>query len=197
MIRLLGNIPQSCTIAFSGGVDSVAAADFFLNGRKDVSIAFFHHGTEHSERSVEWVRNFADSRKCELKIGKIERDRDKNESLEEYWRNERYRFLHSIDNLVITAHHLDDAIETWIFSSLHGNPRVIPYRRHNVVRPFLKTRKKYLRGWCERRGISWIEDHSNRDPRFMRNYIRETIMPGAFKVNPGLYKTIIKKYDTF
>ena len=47
------------------------------------------------------------------------------ESLEEHWRNERYKFLHS-DDPVITGHNLDDVIEWYLFSSLHGQSKIIP-----------------------------------------------------------------------
>jgi len=112
--------------------------------------------------------------------------------MEEYWRNERYRFLSMYDFPVITAHHLGDAVETWIFNSLHGNPRIMPYKRGNVIRPFLITPKQELVDWVQRRGLSWCEDESNNDLKYMRNLIRHKIVPEAFLINPGL-DTVVKK----
>jgi tRNA(Ile)-lysidine synthase len=195
MIRYIGKLPISCTVAFSGGVDSVATADFLLRGRKQVSLAFFDHGTQHSQQSIPFIEEYSKRNSLPLTIGRISRAKDPNESMEEYWRNERYRFLHSISGPVITAHHLDDAIETWIFTSLHGTPRVIPYSNGNVIRPFLATPKSQLRNWCVRRNIPWVEDESNLDEKYMRNLIRQRIVPEALKVNPGLHKTILKKYN--
>lgn len=194
MIRLLGKLPLSCTVAFSGGVDSVAIADFLLRGRKQVSLAFFHHGTQHSQRSLSFIKEFSKQRSVPLIILKVSREKDPRESMEEYWRIERYRFLHSISGPVITGHHLDDAVETWIFTSLHGNPQVIPYSNKNVIRPFLTTPKSELREWCLRHDLTWFEDESNQDEKYMRNLIRRRIVPEALKVNPGLHKTIAKKY---
>ena len=194
MISFLGKLPLSCTVAFSGGVDSVAIADFLLRGRKQVSLAFFDHGTYHSQQSIAFIEEYAKRHSLPLTIGRISRVKDSNESMEEYWRNERYRFLHSIADPVITAHHLDDAIETWIFTSLHGTPRVIPYSNGNVIRPFLVTPKHQLKDWCVRRNVSWFEDESNQDEKYMRNLIRHRMVPEALKVNPGLHKTIAKKY---
>jgi tRNA(Ile)-lysidine synthase len=95
---------------------------------------------------------------------------------------------------VVTAHHLDDAVETWVFTSLHGESRLIPYSRGNVIRPFLLTPKSELVSWCERRGLAWSEDPSNTDTAYMRNLIRHKILPEALKVNPGLRTVVRKKY---
>lgn len=195
MIRFLGKLPRKCVVAFSGGVDSVAVTDFLLNGKRDVHLAFFHHGTSTSDEAEKFSKEFSRERGLSLSIGRIGKERSPNESMEEYWRNERYRFLSMYDYPVITAHHLGDAVETWIFNSLHGNPRIMPYKRGNVIRPFLITPKSELIGWAERKGLKWVEDGSNADLKYMRNLIRHRIVPEAMKVNPGL-DTVVKKMHT-
>jgi tRNA(Ile)-lysidine synthase len=192
MIKFIGKLPRKCVVAFSGGVDSVAVVDFLLNGKRDVHLAFFHHGTDVSTSAEEYVRKFAVDRGLSLSVGRIGRDRCVGESPEEFWRNERYRFLDMYDYPVITGHHLGDAVETWVFNCLHGNPRLLPYRRGNVIRPFLITPKTELISWAERRGLTWAEDKSNEDLKYMRNLIRHKIVPEALKVNPGL-DTVVKK----
>lgn len=194
MIRFLGEIPNKCIVAFSGGVDSVAVVDFLLNGRKDVTLAFFNHGTLTSESAQNFVIDFATRRGIDLHVGRLFREKKHDESQEEFWRNERLRFFSSLDSPVYTAHHLDDAVETWIFTSLHGDPKLIPYQSGNVIHPFLITPKKEFVSWCKRKKLDWIEDESNNDVRFMRNLIRHKIVPEALKVNPGLHKVIKKKY---
>lgn len=194
MIRILGKIPKQCVVAFSGGVDSVAIADFLLQGKKNISLAFFDHGTHTSEIARGFVVEFAKQRNLELHIGRVEREKSKDESWEEYWRNERHRFFLSFDVPVVTAHHLDDAIETWIFNSLHGSPRLMPLSTGNVIHPFLITPKSELVSWCERKNLMWMEDQTNYDTRYMRNRIRHNIVPEALRVNPGLHKVIKKKY---
>lgn len=196
MIRFLGKLSHKCTVAFSGGVDSVAIVDFLLNGRKHVDLAFFHHGTRTSDEAQVFVERFALDRNLNLRIGKITREKLSKESQEEYWRNERHKFFATFDQHVITAHHLDDAIETWIFTSLNGESRLIPYASGNVIHPFLITPKAEFISWCKRKNLQWAEDNSNYDLRFMRNLIRHQIVPEALKVNPGLHKVIKKKYMT-
>ena len=194
MIRFLGQLPRKCVVAFSGGVDSVAVTDFLLNGKREVHLAFFHHGTETSDIAEEFAKNFAKDRNVTISIGSLNRGRSVGESQEEFWRNERYRFLDMYDFPVITAHHLGDAVETWIFNCLHGNPRILPYQRNNVIRPFLITPKSELVGWAEKRGLKWVEDESNKDLKYMRNLIRHKIVPEAMVINPGLDKVVKKMY---
>lgn len=195
MLKFIGDFPRKCTIAFSGGIDSVVISDFLLNGKRDVQLAFFHHGTINSERAEEFVRKFAEERRVPLKVGRINSEKSRGLSPEEFWRNERYAFLDSLGGPVVTGHHLGDAIETWIFTSLHGDSKLIPYSRGNVIRPFLITPKEEIRSWASRRNLTWIEDESNSDPRYMRNRIRMHIVPEALKVNPGLGTVIRKKYE--
>ena len=194
MLKFIGDLLRKCTIAFSGGIDSVVISDFLLNGKRDVQLAFFHHGTVNSERAEEFVRKFAEERRVPIRIGRINSEKSRGLSPEEFWRNERYSFLDSLGGPVITGHHLGDAIETWIFTSLHGESKLIPYSRGNVIRPFLVTPKEEIRSWASRRNLSWIEDESNSDPKYMRNRIRMHIVPEALKVNPGLGTVLRKKY---
>jgi len=57
MIKLSFKLAKSITVALSGGVDSVAVTDF-LSCKHNVSCAFFHHGTENSERAYKFVSEF-------------------------------------------------------------------------------------------------------------------------------------------
>ena len=87
-------------------------------------------------------------------------------SLEEFWRDERYRFLESLNsNFIITCHHLDDCVETWLMSSFHGRSKLIPYKRNDsIYRPFLMTSKKTIKDYAERKKVKWLDDPSNQMP---------------------------------
>ena len=190
MIKLLFPMPKQVTVAFSGGVDSVAVVDF-LSKKHDVTCAFFHHGTENSNRALEFVSRFCTDRNLPMFLGLLNRDKPKDMSYEEFWREERYQYLATLGP-VITAHHLDDCVETYIWSALHGKPKVPNLVRGNVIRPFLTTPKKDFVDWCVRKDLEWCEDLSNEDERYTRNYIRKNLVPHALKVNPGLHKTVKK-----
>lgn len=190
MIKLLFPLPKQVTVAFSGGVDSVAAVDF-LSKKHDVTCAFYHHGTENSERALRFVSQFCTDRNLPMFLGVLNRDKPKDMSYEEFWREERYQYLATLGP-VITAHHLDDCVETYLWSAMHGKPKVPNIIRGNVIRPFLTTPKSEFINWCVKKDLKWCEDLSNEDERYTRNYVRKNLVPHAMHVNPGLYKTVKK-----
>jgi len=79
---------------------------------------------------------------------------------------------------------------------MNGNPHLIPEFRDCYIRPFLQTRKAVFEDWCDRKKVPYIEDPSNLDTRFMRNFIRHEMIPKALVVNPGIYKVLRKKLRT-
>lgn len=199
MIKVQGKLNREVYVACSGGVDSMAVVDFLMRNHK-VNLMFFDHKTDTSKEALEFLTDWWSEKKTNpqyytptLTIGHVTRDKDRSESWEEYWRLERYQWLHSYDHPIITCHHLDDCAENWIFTSLHGEGRIIPYQNLNVIRPFRLNRKTEFVDWCRNKNVPWIEDSSNQDTKYMRNYIRHEIVPKALMVNPGLHKVIIKK----
>lgn len=196
MINVLGSIPNKVAVAVSGGSDSMAVLDFLSRSNRELLVLYFNHGTEFSNDAEVFVKNYCENREIKLEVGRTTRNRYKSESQEEYWRNERYGFFSNfLDRKIITCHHLNDAIETWLFTSIHGNPRLIPYSRENFIRPFLSTEKSVLSLWCERKGVPYLEDPSNSDLSYMRNLIRHELMKSVLKVNPGIKKVIRKKVN--
>ncbi len=217
MIRLLGSIPKTVAVAVSGGSDSMAALDFLTNNTSRRVIALhFNHGTVHGSEAEEFVRTHCQKAKIPLVTGSLSRTIKKGESKEAFWRSERYGFFNSwlVDGRIsfdqplsqshletffkapiITCHHLDDAVETWVFTSLNGKSRLIPHKRDQFIRPFLTTRKGDLDSWCERRNVPFIADPSNDDTSYMRNFIRHELIPKALHVNPGLHKVVRKKIE--
>jgi tRNA(Ile)-lysidine synthase len=193
MLRFLGHLPPCCFVAVSGGCDSMAVLSFLSNRKTKPTVAYFNHGTAHGAEAEVFVRQYCADNALDLIVGHISRAKAADESPEEHWRNERYAFLEALPGPVVTAHNLDDVMETWIFTSLHGEPRLIPQARNNVTRPFLLTPKSEMREWCVRKNIPWIEDPSNKDVHYMRNHIRHNIVPAALVVNPGLRKVLFKK----
>lgn len=191
MIKLLKPLPKQITVAFSGGVDSTAAVHF-LSKKHDVHCAFFDHGTAHSQKAMEFVDRFCVKHNLPLTVGINYKTKLDSQSWEEFWRIERYKFLDLFPDPVITAHTLDDCVETYLFSALHGKAKTIPYSRNRVVRPFLTTTKYELQQWCVKNKLDWLEDVTNFDPKFQRNYIRHNLLPHALHVNSGLYKTVKK-----
>ena len=190
MIQLLHKLPRTLTVAFSGGVDSVAVLDF-LSKNHEVDAAFFHHGTDNSDNAFDFVWNFCRDRDITITVGYIRNEKPKELSWEEHWRNERYAFLENFE-YVVTGHHLNDCIETYIWGTMHGTPKVIPDTRKNVHRPFLLNPKQEFIDWCNRKELNWCQDYSNENTDYMRNYIRKHVVEHAYHINPGIEKVVKK-----
>ena len=184
---------QKFILACSGGSDSMAAAHFLKEGGRSFTLAYFNHATEQADEMEECVKAFGLSNNLPVSIGKIQNEKHKEQSLEEWWRIERYRFFHSFKQTIVTCHHLDDAVEGWVFSSLHGEGKVIPHQWDWILRPFLLNTKEEMTNWCIQHSVKWVEDRSNQDTHHPRNLIRKVILPECKKINPGLNKVIRKK----
>ena len=195
MIHLSFSPPKDVAVAVSGGCDSMAVLDFLRRSSRNVTALHFNHGTPNADAYERLVEKYCAEHKIPLITGALDDVPDDGASLEDFWRRERYAFFKEAHGLlpVITCHHLDDVAETWLFTSLHGTPRLIPAARGVYLRPFLETRKAVFEDWCDRKGVPYIEDPSNNDTRFMRNFIRHEMIPKALRVNPGLHKVLRKK----
>ena len=196
MIKVLGKIPLKPVVACSGGPDSMAVVDFLLRARRDFSILHFDHGSDHARDARNLVESFCKSFEISLDVVEITGEPPKGESLEKWWRDRRYETFHKLDRDVITAHNLNDVAEWWIFTSLRGNPRIMPYRNKNVVRPFLTTRKSVFESWCLRNSVPHVIDPTNHGDRFSRSLIRKNIMPEALNVCPGFLTTMSRKVNS-
>ena len=192
MIKLQGKLPRKLFLACSGGIDSMAALDF-LRRNHDVHVLHFDHGTTHGKKARKFVERYCMKHGVPCTTGETHGTCPPGPSREEWWREQRYAFLDKFRLPVVTCHHLDDCVETWVWSSLNGTGKWVPYQRNHVVRPFRLTRKRDLELWARLNNVEWIEDDSNADTSYTRNYIRHEMMPHVLKVNPGIYKTIAKK----
>ena len=193
MIHITGKIPKRVAIAVSGGIDSMAVLDFFRRSR-DVVVLHYNHGTPYAPKAEALVRAYCTQHILTIVVGRCEEEMPSGVSKEAWWRDQRYKFFTEATSLpIVTAHHLDDQVENWIFTSMHGNPFLIPHKRDQFIRPFLTTQKTDFTLWCVRAGVPTIDDPSNDDTKYRRNYIRHTMMPHVLAINPGIRKTIKKK----
>jgi tRNA(Ile)-lysidine synthase len=186
---------QKYVLACSGGADSMAALAFLRNGKHDFTVAHFHHGTKHADDALDFVVKECSRLKIPYSIGYISGNKKKGESPEEYYRHERYDFLKSFGVKIITGHHLDDCVETWLFSSINGNPKLISYETDVCLRPFLTVSKEEMKDFAKRNGMSWIEDPSNEETNIPRNCIRHELIPIVAKINKNIKTTIRHKLE--
>jgi tRNA(Ile)-lysidine synthase len=164
----------------------------FLRRCHHVQVIHVNHGTSHATQAEQFVTAWCAQHGIPVQVHAVTQVKPKTESWEEFWRNERYHIFHQLDACVVTAHHLDDAVETYLFNCLHGKSHTMPAHNRNVIRPFLCTPKSALLSWCDRKQVPHVTDPSNTDLRYMRNLIRDQIVPLALRVNPGLRKVVRK-----
>ena len=194
MINLIESVPKDICIAVSGGVDSMAALDF-LRRTRNVTVLHYNHGTgEYADNAMSLVKDYCETCSIDYAIAENTEAMPKGVSAEAWWREKRYSWFESeTDFPIVTAHHLDDQVENWIFTSMNGNPFLIPHKRDQFIRPFLTTEKTDFTLWCVRKDVPTIDDPSNSETKYRRNYIRHTMMPHVLTINPGIKKTIKKK----
>ena len=108
--------------------------------------------------------------------------------LEESARAARYQAFESClgeGDLLLMAHHGDDQAETVLFrlirgtgvAGLAGMPAGRAVGKGSLYRPFLGFSREELEAWARKYDINWIEDPSNRDQRFDRNFLRQSVIP--------------------
>ena len=191
MLKLLHKVPRTVGVAVSGGPDSMAALSF-LKSHHDVTIFHFNHGTKHGKIAESFVVNYAEKNNIPYRLGHISSEPPKGRSKEDFWREERYKFLDMFQAPIVIAHTLDDVVETWVMSSLNGQGKTIPYRRDKCFRPFLLCSKDDMLKWNSRSGTPFVLDEGNEDEKYNRVKVRH-LMPELLRINPGLYKVVRKK----
>lgn len=176
--------PGKYAVAVSGGVDSVALLDMASKlPEAELVVAHFDHGIrEDSAKDREFVRGLAKryGLKFEAAEGRLGPD-----ASEEKARAARYQFLKSIQKkhgakAIVTAHHRDDMLETAIINLLRGTgPRGLSSLRSRpgVLRPFLNRTKAEIIDYARENNLKWREDPTNLDQRYLRNYIRHSVLP--------------------
>ncbi len=95
--------------------------------------------------------------------------------------------------VLLTAHHADDQLETMLLQLLRGAgvaglaamPECTRFAAGRHARPLLTATRAQLRAWLQKQGLAWIEDDSNDDGAFDRNYLRAAVMPALLARWPG------------
>lgn len=174
------------------------ALHFLLQGRKDVTCLHFNHGTLQSEAYEEFVTERCSDKGVDLKIGRLEVSPPKGCSKEKHWRDERYKFFQQFtDAPIVTAHHLDDQIETMLMGFCKGKEQKIrPQLKmggSSILRPFLGVAKAEIESYNAKYGVLHIVDGSNYNVRHPRNRMRHNVIPELVQAYPGLYTSLRKR----
>lgn len=187
-------------VAFSGGCDSmvlldaIARYDSPIKGRV-VAVYVNHHISPNSDKWAEFCREKAKGLRAEFIEKKVSVSK-KGEGLEAAARLQRYKALNDVLQkekclAIVTAHHLDDQIETFLIQWMRGagpdGLASMPYlkRGSRLVRPFLNLKRSQLEAFADLHQMEWIEDESNADSHYLRNYLRLNVIPQLEKARRG------------
>lgn len=181
--------PGRLCLAFSGGSDSLALLSLLPKERSYA--VYINHNIRPSdelEKEIALNKRNAASFSIPLKIITMERGQVEALSLKEgigieaAARKLRYAILEKEDaDYVLTAHHMDDQVETILMRLLSGAPfyrlEGIRLERGRIFRPFLHVEKELINAYMDEAGLSCSYDSTNSDVRYRRNFIRRNILP--------------------
>ena len=179
-------------IAFSGGLDSTVLLHLLatLSQRQPLpalSAIHVHHGLQAAaEAWPDHCRSVCAALGVPLDVVSVQVR--PGASVERAAREARYAaFVAAIgsNEVLLTAQHRDDQAETLLFRLLRGAgvrglaamPRQRPLGQGHLLRPLLDVSRAELEGYATQQGLSWIDDPSNDDQRYARNYLRQRIFP--------------------
>jgi tRNA(Ile)-lysidine synthase len=176
--------PGKYVVAVSGGVDSMVLLDM-LRAQPGVElvVAHFDHGIRpDSAADRKFVQEVASSRDLPFMYEEGELGADASEAVA---RAARYGFLRRVRKeqgarTIVIAHHQDDVLETAVLNLLRGTGRkglASLGSNGEIVRPLLDTPKQALLEYARKHQLEWREDPTNTDERYLRNYVRQKIIP--------------------
>lgn len=199
--RLTHPLPEKYWVAVSGGVDSMSVLHWLDKpSRRDnlLGVVHVYHGTEYGCLASEHVSNHCKRKGITLCHFSIKEPVPQGRSKEDWWREKRYEFFSQVPGKdpIILAHHMDDCLEEYLMCVLvRGRMGTIPYQHGRCIRPFRLWHKEDIWDYAERNEVAWVNDPSNDNIAYKRNYIRNRIVDRALKLNPGLYKIVKRAID--
>ena len=193
-------------LAVSGGVDSMVLLDVMVHllSPSQIIVAHVNHKKRlASDEEYKRIKEIAHRYKCIFE-GYIYHHKSKNNFQAEA-RKARYNFFYGLAqkhhaSYILTAHHLDDQIETIFmrmtrgssFSGYSGMKREIKRRNFKILRPLLNTPKQSLYDYAKTQNLTFFEDASNEEDTYTRNRFRKQIIPLLKEENPTFYDKMIQ-----
>jgi tRNA(Ile)-lysidine synthase len=183
----------ACLVGFSGGLDSSVLLHLLASDadarRAGLRALHVHHGLHaDADRWAEHCQLTCDALGVPVEIVRVAVDRTSGLGLEGAARDARHRaFANALadDEILALAHHRDDQAETFLLRALRGSgvdglAAMRPWRAYAngwLWRPLLELPREALMTYAREHELHWLDDPSNADLRFDRNFLRNRVMP--------------------
>ncbi len=193
-------------LAFSGGVDSRLLLELLRRYQQEHAISchavYVHHGL--SDNADDWADKcqlWAEQSGISCSIERVTLDINSGESIELLAREARYKALEKHiehGDLLLTGQHADDQVETFLLALKRGSgpkglscmAESMPFAQGTLLRPLLTTRREQIEAIAQLSALDWVEDESNQDMRYDRNFLRHQVVPELSLRWPGLHQSV-------
>lgn len=195
-------------IGFSGGLDSSVLLHLCAAYRDQhqpnlqLAAVHVHHGlASEADAWLNHCQQVCEQNRISLQSCRVQIAAESRRSIEQLARRARYacfREYSGPDDLLLLAHHQDDQAETLLYRLMRGSG-VLGLRGMDVYteerglqiwRPLLSVSRNTLESHARQLGLSWVEDPSNKDTRYDRNFIRQELVPLLFRRWPSARQTL-------
>jgi tRNA(Ile)-lysidine synthase len=190
-------------IGVSGGADSILLLRLCHEAAKKLNFHIIIAHVDHnvrtkSHKDAVFVHDIAAKFHIPFELIKITHKPKGN--MEEQFRKIRYEFFEELRkkykaSWILTAHHLNDNIETILFNLIRGSSieglggMETADKKRKILRPLLNVSRQEIINSLKKKKIKYVEDETNKDEKFSRNLIRHKIIPEFKKINPNLEQT--------
>lgn len=193
-------------LATSGGIDSMVLVHLFNELKYSIALAhcnFQLRGLE-SFGDQNFVQEYANANEIPFFLTQFDTEAFANDyklstqiAARELRYNWFYELLETEDyDYIITAHHADDNIETFLINLSRGTGLEglvgIPAQNDKVIRPLLPFSREEIVEYANENSIKWREDSSNASDKYLRNKIRHHLVPLLKELNPQFMESFQK-----
>jgi tRNA(Ile)-lysidine synthase len=199
-------LKEKSILCCSGGIDSVVLFHLMLSLSKDFVVAhcnFKLRGIE-SDQDEDFVRDLCKENSIKFYTKSFDVKKIKahsNKSIQMIARDLRYVFFDQLSSdlnikHVLTAHHLNDSLEGFIINISRGSGldglTGIPIENNKIKRPLICFEKSKIIEYAKSNNLNWREDSSNKTDSYLRNQIRNNIIPEFEKLEGNFIKNFKK-----